>query len=213
VKQRHFLRAVLFSAALIPCAVQATPQTITFGPDGSSFFTTDRLEVSYLNPYTGEDSHYGRQGNLLDTGYWSVAEATSNSWVAYSPRAYSPSSFSSSSGELFNLDSFWLAGAWGSQTLTITGYANGSVINTTTIGVDIVAQEYFFSGFLGIDTFTIAIGNDYVPNAALAPRGLGQHWTIGSVTVSAVPEPETYAMMLAGLAMIGAVARRRRKTP
>jgi hypothetical protein len=31
-----------------------------------------------------------------------------------------------------------------------------------------------------------------------------------SVTISAVPEPETYAMMLAGLCLAGAVARRKR---
>ncbi|MDR0633758.1 MAG: FxDxF family PEP-CTERM protein [Azoarcus sp.] len=33
---------------------------------------------------------------------------------------------------------------------------------------------------------------------------------MGSVNVTAVPEPESYAMLLAGLAIVGAVARRRR---
>jgi hypothetical protein len=32
----------------------------------------------------------------------------------------------------------------------------------------------------------------------------------GAVTISAVPEPETYAMLLAGLGLMGAIARRRR---
>jgi hypothetical protein len=31
----------------------------------------------------------------------------------------------------------------------------------------------------------------------------------GEVTVSAVPEPATYGMLLAGLGLVGAVARRR----
>jgi PEP-CTERM motif len=33
----------------------------------------------------------------------------------------------------------------------------------------------------------------------------------GNLTISAVPEPETYAMLLAGLGLMGAIARRRRK--
>jgi hypothetical protein len=35
-------------------------------------------------------------------------------------------------------------------------------------------------------------------------------WYIGQGTVAAVPEPETYAMMLAGLGLLGFAARRRR---
>lgn len=34
----------------------------------------------------------------------------------------------------------------------------------------------------------------------------------GTLTVSAIPEPETYAMMLAGLGLVGFMARRRKKT-
>ena len=45
-------------------------------------------------------------------------------------------------------------------------------------------------------------------------QGLGDEgWGLNSVTVegvSAVPEPETYAMLLAGLGMVGFMARRRR---
>jgi PEP-CTERM motif len=33
----------------------------------------------------------------------------------------------------------------------------------------------------------------------------------GSISVTAVPEPETYAMLLAGLGLMGAIARRRNK--
>lgn len=34
----------------------------------------------------------------------------------------------------------------------------------------------------------------------------------GNFAISAIPEPETYAMMLAGLGLVGFMARRRRKT-
>ena len=52
--------------------------------------------------------------------------------------------------------------------------------------------------------------NNFRPGSWVTP-GYGDYWHVvvtGSVT--AVPEPETWAMLLAGLGMVGAVARRRR---
>jgi hypothetical protein len=40
--------------------------------------------------------------------------------------------------------------------------------------------------------------------------GSGEFTQLGQLTVTAVPEPETYAMFLAGLGLMGAVARRRK---
>ncbi|MDN5937010.1 MAG: PEP-CTERM sorting domain-containing protein, partial [Nitrosospira sp.] len=39
---------------------------------------------------------------------------------------------------------------------------------------------------------------------------LNEEYTIGLASVSVVPEPETYAMLLAGLGLMGAMARRRK---
>ena len=61
----------------------------------------------------------------------------------------------------------------------------------------------------GVNTFSFAYSAPGVNNGkgqGLADEG----WGIASASVSAVPEPETYAMLLAGLGVIGAVARRRR---
>ena len=200
---------------------QADVEVITFDQNGSSFFTTVFPEVEYLNPYTVKSSYDGEiidmkeavVGGERQSGYGSAAEATSTEWVAYNPWANTPATFTSSSGALFDLNSFWLAGVWGSQTLTVTGYANGVEVNSTTISVNMTAQEYSFSGFQGLDKFVITTGNDYVrAPLAVALSGDGQQWALGSVTITtaAVPEPETWAMLLAGLGVVGAVARRRR---
>jgi hypothetical protein len=42
------------------------------------------------------------------------------------------------------------------------------------------------------------------------PPGIGNYPEVDNVSVAAVPEPETYALMLAGLGALGFVARRRR---
>ncbi|MBA2659075.1 MAG: PEP-CTERM sorting domain-containing protein [Nitrosospira sp.] len=47
----------------------------------------------------------------------------------------------------------------------------------------------------------------HVSDAGIANGSLGGPISVSSV--SAIPEPETYAMLLAGLGMIGAMVRRR----
>lgn len=56
--------------------------------------------------------------------------------------------------------------------------------------------------------------NDKVSFTGVSSKGFrvtstGTDFYVGAMTVSAVPEPETYAMFLAGLGLMGAVARRR----
>lgn len=67
-------------------------------------------------------------------------------------------------------------------------------------------------GFMRIDGgASLALPTTYTPytDGGFAVRAY-LDTASGSVTISAVPEPETYAMLLAGLGLMGAIARRRR---
>jgi hypothetical protein len=78
------------------------------------------------------------------------------------------------------------------QNLTFTGYWSGSVDLTRS------GQAWAFSTIDG-QQFSALVGDKY---SALAVHN-------GDI-LTAVPEPETYAMMLAGLGLIGAISRRRK---
>ena len=53
--------------------------------------------------------------------------------------------------------------------------------------------------------------NAYAPATTASTYGTAGTWRFDQVTVTAVPEPGTYAMLLAGLAMIGFMAARRNR--
>jgi len=192
---RFALPVLLFA---VTGATQAAQRDISFNPGANDFFEFTGSYVYYV------DSNV----SPFDTGgYKSVADSTSNQWVLTNSYESSPTIFTSVGG-MFDLDALWLAGAWGSQTLTITGYVNGVELYTTTVDVTTTAEQYTFTNFQGIDKFSISTGSNYVKDPLLSNSG--KQWALGNVTITAVPEPEAYAMLLAGLAFVGAVARRRR---
>lgn len=153
------------------------------------------------------------------SGYDNVAAATGSTWVAFNPGATSPSSFfiGGPSTAMFFLNSFVIAGAWGSQTLLVEGLNDGSVLFSASHFVT-TAASVFSAGWGGIDELRISIGSDHIPDGSLG--GSGQHWALDNLcynertcpSISApVPEPETYAMLAAGLGLLGFAARRRKQ--
>ena len=184
-------------------AAQAAPQDVTFTQNGSDFFRTDSWEV-----------HYADASKYANSGYESIANALSANWIATNRFDASPAFFYTSSaldfsGPLFDLNSLWLAGAWGSQTLTLAGFdSSGTQVYTTQLAVTTAAREYHLN-WGEISAFSITTGTDFVKDPLVSYSGL--NWALGSANVTAVPEPEAYAMILAGLGLVGAIARRRRR--
>ena len=104
--------------------------------------------------------------------------------------------------------SFWYSAregvAAGSNGLNFTfGNLSGSVLaNVAGAASGNVWQQYTANVLLSGGTTSLIF------NAIGASDSLGG--SLDNVSVTAVPEPETYAMMLAGLALMGTIARRRK---
>lgn len=81
----------------------------------------------------------------------------------------------------------------------VTGIAYAALTNNDTF------QSSLYTLDLGTGAATVLGTFGFGGNASVAPPLLG-------IAVAAVPEPETYAMMFAGLAVLAGVARRRRKS-
>jgi len=174
----------------------AQAEVITFTNQGSPFFDTTNVVFvdTDLSEYagTGFETLTGWAASIEREGFW---------WLPN----YEPPKFASSAAQPFNIDSMWLVSKEIPMDLTITGYANGVEIATVTFTITTQATEYSseFSLFKGVDSFTIDIN----------PKDpfVGYRWGMGSMEVTVVPEPEAYAMLLAGLGLVGVMARRRQR--
>ncbi|MDR0565056.1 MAG: PEP-CTERM sorting domain-containing protein [Azoarcus sp.] len=189
---RRFALPVLLFA--FTGAAQAETITNTFENGSYGFFEYKPYEMVIIDGFADQ---------YKNTGLEDLAKATGSGILANWFET-SPVSFASASKTLFTLDSFWASGAWGSQTLTIVGLKGGEEVWTTDIAVSTTAKDYNFSAFssMYIDEFKVFAGG-------LTSSPQANTWGFGSVTVTTVPEPETYVMLLAGLGLMGVVVRRR----
>lgn len=118
----------------------------------------------------------------------------------------------------FNL--YNLLGSYGLQVVSVTG-GNSHFSLSGITGTSNLEAGSFVAGTVGLDTsVTGNFSSSWAIKVADSAIGLGGGKNLTNTdvltlnvnaTVTPVPEPETYAMLLAGLGIMGAVARRRKQ--
>lgn len=148
-------------------------------------------------------------------GFSNVAAATNSSTVAYNFGGLSGydkndnkavSTFSVRGGEQFDLTSFVMAAGTTAKSVTVTGFGSNGTVYEASLDLTTTAATYNF-GWTNLDSFSIWVSPPRLPEE-------GTYWAMNGVSVvvaSTVPEPETYAMLLAGLGLMGVVIRRRNR--
>jgi hypothetical protein len=190
----------LVFAAMTFVAGAASADTITFDdvPSEASLSGSTYHGLSWTN-FFALNGNQAWPGSGYDHGTVSVPN------VAYNGFA-DPASFGSAAG--FSLHDAYFAAAWNDGlTIHIVGtsgvntYTKDIVVNTGA-AIDVV---FNWTNLTNV-SFSSSGGTW---NSGL--NGSGEHFVMDNVTITAVPEPETYGMLLVGLGLVGVVARRRQK--
>ncbi len=134
-----------------------------------------------------------------DTAQVSMGSSNASLRLEYAATPGYTESFASVFGSLFNLTSIDMGGGYrfGPGTdVSITGVRSDySTVSQQYTLLPASFTTYVLSGFTNLKSVT------------LGSAGLG-YVAVDNIVTSPVPEPETYAMLLAGLGLIGALVRR-----
>jgi hypothetical protein len=202
-RQSFLIASVLFTVA--PASQAST--LITFddisnasnynGVIPNDYKDLNWINLRYINPFNNS----GWQNSGAGTGIVSLSYvATSNSGIPAEIQSATP----------FRLDSAYFAANWndGLQ-ITVKGELEGAITHTKTFTVDTAGSTREFFNWNNIDTVLItATGGTH--NSSLLDGGTS--FAMDNLIISHVPEPETYAMLLAGLGLLGAIIRRRQNS-
>ncbi|MDR2015281.1 MAG: DVUA0089 family protein [Azoarcus sp.] len=178
---KKFFSAVL-AAGLFSAAVAVQAATIEFSSENTGFYFDDVTDT-----WTGS---FVVNNGLDDSG---VVLFTTSALTSFDPFLV----VWDSSGRKIGYNNDKSSSDWDAQ-IDLGQLADGRYSFTIGNWPNGPAGEYFSDGFTG------ALGHGLFPN-----RGHGE-WNVFIQGVSAVPEPETWAMLLAGLGIMGAVTRRQR---
>lgn len=177
---KRILTSIALAASLAAGATSASATVLNF----------DDLTASDEMPAT-----YGG----LDWSGWSYYDIVQFPYTPASAptRLYdrnNDNAFSSASGFTFQGADF--SGA-STTSVRFDMYLHGSLVASSVTVLTSALPAFLSSGYSGLVDKVVVISN--------AP----QYFVMDNVTINAVPEPETYAMMLAGLGLLGFMARRK----
>ena len=178
-----------------------TPTGFSPQPSGGAFTMGFAFTVganTFLNglgayDYLGDGFPAPMQVGLWDGAGNLLQQATVNSAdpLIGSFRYTSVSSYALTAGATYIVGAFRYAGSG-------EVYATGFGANSTAAGVTILGARYSDSGSFGFPNVSVGTNGYYGANAL-----------IGAAVTNGVPEPATWAMMIAGFGMIGGAMRRR----
>ena len=174
---------------------QAAAGTINFEDLSSPLPASGSPLVSSGYQFTTTDLH-----GIFDAAGFGASNGTH--FLVYRSGGSGSESFAAVSGTAFNLGSLDLGGwhNFGSTPLSIeiTGYrAHGPNVTSTVSVAYGVFQSYTLTGFTNLTS--VRLGSF-----------AGAYLAVDNINVSAVPEPESLAMLLAGLGVLGWRLRRRK---
>jgi hypothetical protein len=134
--------------------------------------------------------------------------------------------FNITPGVAFSFDGLGplLSGPDQSDVITFTGLGAGTykaLLSYSSVNVDITKASlnestpiaFYHSGSASLGTFSVTDSSPFTLElwGTVTGNPIGASYN-GQITVTAVPEPETYGMLLGGIALLGVVARRRKQS-
>jgi hypothetical protein len=116
-----------------------------------------------------------------------------------------------SSGSTFTFESAYFAAAWNDGlAVLVQGYNGASLIDSISFLVNTSGPLLQTFNWNGIDKVVFSSSGG-TKNINFDANYGGTMFAMDNMTISPVPEPETYAMLLVGLGLIGFMARRRKE--
>lgn len=215
--KRIKIKKIALAIALAIASVSAQADEIVGLYNTGQSFTASMQDTHYTlngsgNGYVAADNSWP----VAAGGPW-IANTATSSWIT--PLADPAASLDPSSNGTYTWTTTFDLTGYDATTASLSGqfaadnsaaaYLNGYAIGSSSSYRNWSGFASTSGDFLsGVNTLSFVVTN-YAQNSG-NPTGIRAEFISSGVAVAAVPEPETYAMLLSGLGLLGFSARRRK---